>query len=53
VDNHSGSIRHYVSAMDGVILACRVMDLFLEAELVQKPDTHTTNRYAAIDYTLH
>lgn len=39
--------------MDGMILACRVIDLFLEAELVQKPDIHTANRYAAIDYTLH
>ena len=39
--------------MDGMILACRVIDLFLEAELVQKPDIHIANRCAAIDYTLH
>lgn len=48
-----GSIRHYASVMDDMVLACRVIDLFLEAELVQEPDIHTANRYAAIDYTLH
>lgn len=38
--------------MDGMILVCRVMDLFLEAELVQKPDIYTANRYAVVDYAL-
>lgn len=38
--------------MDGMILVCRVID-FLEAELVQKPDIYTANRYAAVDYALH
>jgi len=39
--------------MGDMILVSRVMDLFLEAELVQKPDTHTANRYAAIGYSSH